>query len=75
MYTEQIRKALRLLKFNTVMLTSWKGKTTKTINLPRKDNYIATTCDHVVAVKFGLVKCPTSNQRSRVKAVYKVVPF
>ncbi len=70
----QMEKALSVLGFDVEKLTKWKGKTCTTLELPRKDNYIAITCNHALAVKFGLIKDWTDGRRNRIRRVWKIIP-
>lgn len=68
----QMKKAILRLGCKISPLESWKGKTTKTLDLPRQDRYIAVTCNHALAVQFGLVKDYSSEKNYRVQYVWKV---
>jgi len=70
--TSQMERVLNVLGYKVERLEKWKGKTCTTLNLPRKDNYIAMTSGHALAVKFGLVKDWTAGRRHRIKAVWKI---
>ena len=69
----RIKVALMNLGFKAKKLESWKGKTAKTLDLPRGGDYIALTRNHALAVKFGLVKDWTSERRHRVIEVWEIV--
>lgn len=69
-----MEKALSVLGFKIEKLEKWKGKTVTTLDLPRKDNFIALTCNHALAVKFGLVKDWTDGRRHRISEVWKIIP-
>jgi len=71
--TAQMQRVLNILGFKIVKLSEWKGKTCTTLTLPRKDNYIALTASHALAVKFGLIKDWTDGRRHRIQQVWKVV--
>ena len=71
--TWQMQKVLHILGFKIVKLSEWKGKTCTTLTLPRKDNYIALTSGHALAVKFGLIKDWTDGRRHRIQQVWKIV--
>jgi hypothetical protein len=71
--TWQMKKVLNILGFEIEELDKWKGKTCTTLTLPRKDNYIALTASHALAVKFGLIKDWTDGRRHRIQQVWKVV--
>ena len=72
--TWQMRKAIHILGFEVEELEKWKGKTCTTLSLPRKDNYIALTSGHALAVKFGLIKDWTDGRRHRIQQVWKIIP-
>ena len=72
--TSVMQTALWLLGFEFEKLDTWKGKTPATLTLPRKDNYIALTCDHALAIKFGLIKDWTDGRRHRITEVWKIIP-
>ena len=71
--TWKVEIAMTNLGFKAEKLKEWKGKTAKTLDLPRKDNYIVFTCNHALAVKFGLVKDWTAERRHRITDVWKIV--
>ena len=72
--TWTVEKALSVLGFKVEKLEKWKGKTCTSLDLPRKDNYIAFTCNHALAVKFGLVKDWSAQRRNRITEVWKIIP-
>ena len=53
-------------------LHSVKGKTTKTIDLPRDHRYLVFVRSHVLAVQFGLVKDWSYKRNLRIQEVYRI---
>jgi hypothetical protein len=72
--TWTVEKVLSVLGFKVEKLEKWKGKTCASLELPRKDNYIAFTCDHALAIKFGLLKDWSDGRRNRITEVWKILP-
>ncbi len=71
-YKHQVLGAIGLCGCKYEALDKWKGKTTKTLSLPRKDRYLAMTVNHAIGVQFGLVKDYSDARNFRVQDVYKV---
>lgn len=53
-------------------LHSVKGRTTKTIQLPRDHRYLVFVRSHVLAVQFGLVKDWSYKRNLRIQEVYRI---
>jgi len=68
-YVYQMLGAITRLGCTYEDLSSWKGKTTKTLSLPRNDRYIVMTSGHALAVQFGLVKDYSDSRNFRVQRV------
>ncbi len=68
----EIEYAARTLGFKLKEINSWKGKTTKTLDLPRTGRYLVGTADHALAVQFGLVKDYSAGKNMRIREVYLV---
>lgn len=71
-YISQIIFAARELGFKLERIRNWKGKTTKTLDLPRTGRFLVGTVDHVLAVQFGLVKDYSAGKNMRITEVYLV---
>ena len=71
-YKHQVLGAIGRCGCKYEALDKWKGKTTKTLTLPRKDRYLAMTVNHAIGVQFGLVKDYSDARNFRVQEVYKV---
>ena len=67
-------KLLREQNFQAVEigLHSVKGKTTKTIQLPRDHRYLVFVRGHVLAVQFGLVRDWSGERALRIKEIYRI---
>lgn len=72
-YGYQILRTIRNLGCDYVEVLRWKGKTTKTLDLPREHRYLAITCNHALAVQFGLVKDYSATKNMRIEKVYRIV--
>jgi len=72
-YGYQILHSIRSLGCDYVEVLEWKGKTTKTLDLPREHRYIAITRNHALAVQFGLVKDYSAAKNMRIVRVYQIV--
>ena len=70
-WPSEIKKVVSILGYETKVV-GFLGKTTKTLKLPRDKNYLAATRDHVVAVRYGLVKCWSHTKAFRIREVWEV---
>tara|TARA_R110002167_G_scaffold227792_1_gene432944 strand:+ start:140 stop:556 length:417 start_codon:yes stop_codon:yes gene_type:complete len=55
-----------------VRLEDVKGKTTKTIQLPRENKHLVFVRRHVLAVQFGLVRDWSGERALRIKRVFRI---
>ncbi len=72
MFLHQIKTAINILGHDFESVEEWKGKTTKTITVPREDNYLAVTSNHAIGIHFGLVKDYSDRKNMRIKSLYKI---
>ena len=73
MFLHEIKRAVNILGFDFEAVYKWKGKTTKTITVPRKDNYLAVTSNHAIGIHFGLVKDYSDRKNLRITNLYRII--